>query len=79
MVHFWLKPFFRPLFIVETMDKSTELLKFLDTLILSIVESEDTVKINKTTLVDIQKCLQDAQENIKLLQLESQLQQEELK
>lgn len=51
------------------MDKRTKLLKFLDTLILSIVESEDTIKINKTTLADIQTCLQDAQEKIEFLQL----------
>lgn len=51
------------------MDKRTKLLKFLDTLILSIVESEDTIKINKTTLADIKTCLQDAQEKIEFLQL----------
>lgn len=53
-----------------------DFLKILSTLILSTIE--DTVKINKTIISDIQTCLQDAQENIEFLQLESQLQQEEI-
>lgn len=44
--------------------------------ILSIVDN--VVKISKTTIADIQFFLQNAQEKIGLLQLESQLQQKEL-
>lgn len=51
-------------------------LNLLSTLILSIIE--DIVKISKTILSDIQTCLQDAQEKIEFLQLESQFQLEEL-
>ena len=55
------------------MAKITELLNFLDTLILSIFESEDTVKINKTSLSNIQTCLQNALDKIVFLQLQSEL------
>ena len=58
------------------MAKFIDLLNFLDTLILSIAKFEDTVKINKITLVGVQTCLQDAQGKIELLQLKSQFQQE---
>ena len=48
-----------------------EVLESLETLIQ--YATGDTIKINKTTLVDIQICLQNAQEKIEFLQLESQL------
>lgn len=54
------------------MARINNFLELLSTLMLSIVE--DTVKVNKDTLFDIQTCLQNAQENIDFLQLESQLQ-----
>ena len=54
----------------------TEILQFLKTLIHS--SNHDTLKVSKVSLTDIQTCLQNAQEKIDFLQLESQLQQEEL-
>ena len=62
---------------MENMARITEILEFLKTLILS--SNHDTLKVNKFSLTDIQVCLQNAQEKINFLQLESQLQQEELK
>ena len=59
------------------MAKLERTLELLRTLIMSTANS--TVKINKASLSDIQTCLQYAQEKIEFLQLESQLQQEELK
>jgi hypothetical protein len=53
-----------------------ELLELLNTLILSYVEN--TVTIDIETLTDVLTCLQDSQEKIKFLKLESQLQQEEI-
>ena len=58
------------------MEKSTQLLKFLNNLILST--GKDTVKINKATLVDIKRHLHYAHETVEFLQLESQLQRDEL-
>ena len=58
------------------MAKLERILELLRTLIMSTANS--TVKINKSSLSDIQTCLQYAQEKIEILQLESQLQQEEL-
>jgi len=52
------------------------LLKLLSILILSI--ADNTIKVSKASLSDIQTCLQNAQDKIDFLQLESQLQQEEL-
>jgi len=48
-------------------------LELLNTLIRSTVD--EMVKINKTSLSNIKMCLQNAQENIEFLQLESKLQQ----
>lgn len=45
------------------------LLDLLRTLIMTTTES--TININKETLFDIQTCLQDTQEKIDFLQLES--------
>ena len=59
------------------MARINEVLEFLKTLILST--THDTLKISKVSLTDIQVCLQNAQEKIDFLQLESRLQQEELK
>ena len=50
-------------------------LELLNTLIHSTVD--EMVKINKTYLFNIKVCLQNAQENIEFLQLETKLQQEE--
>ena len=58
------------------MAKLERILELLRTLIMST--ANNTVKINKASLSDIQTCLQYAQEKIEFLQLESQLQQEEL-
>lgn len=54
------------------MAKFYEVLESLETLIQ--YATGDTIKISKTTLVNIQICLQNAQEIIEFLQLESQLQ-----
>jgi len=51
-------------------------LELLNTLIHSSVEN--IVEINKDSLFEMQTCLQDAQEHIDFLQLESHLQQAEL-
>ena len=51
-------------------------LELLNTLIL--FGTNDTVQIYKKTLSKIQICLQNAQDKIEFLQLESQFQQEEL-
>ena len=59
------------------MARISEVLEFMKTLIQSSVD--DTLQINKGSLSEIQTCLQNAQEKIDFLQLESQLQQEELK
>ena len=59
------------------MARINEVLEFLKTLILST--THDTLKVSKVSLTDIQVCLQNSQEKIDILQLESQLQQEELK
>ena len=53
-----------------------EVLEFLKTIIQST--TNDTVKIKKSSLADIRICLQNAQEKIDFLQLESQFQQDEL-
>ena len=53
-----------------------EVLEFLKNLIHS--SNHDKVRINKVSLVDIRTCLQNAQDKIEFLQLESQLQQAEL-
>jgi len=52
------------------------ILELVDNLILSSMNN--TVKISKDFLTDIHSCLQNVQEKIDFLQLESQLQQEEL-
>ena len=59
------------------MDRIDDVLKLLNNLILSTVD--EMVKINKTSLSNIKICLQNAHENIEFLQLETKLQQEELK
>jgi len=53
------------------------ILELVDNLILSTMDN--TVKISKDFLTDIHSCLQDVHEKIDFLQLESHLQQEELK
>ena len=58
------------------MAKINEALKFLNNLIHSNVD--DMIKMSKDALCNIQSCLQDAQEKIEFLQLQSQLQQDEL-
>ena len=58
------------------MAKINEALELLNNLIHSNVH--DMVKMSKNALCNIQSCLQDAQEQIEFLQLESQFQQEEL-
>lgn len=58
------------------MDQMDDVLKILNNLIHSTVD--EMVKINKTSLSNIKMCLQNAQEKIEFLQLESQLQQAEL-
>jgi len=58
------------------MARIDELLELLNTLILSIVDN--TVTIDKATLTNVLTCLQDSQDKIKFLQLESQLQQDEI-
>ena len=58
------------------MAKINEALELLNDLIHSNVD--DMIKMSKNALCNIQSCLQDAQEKIEFLQLESQLQQDEL-
>ena len=58
------------------MAKINEALESLSNLIHSNVD--DVIKMSKDALCNIKSCLQDAQEKIDFLQLESQLQQEEL-
>jgi hypothetical protein len=58
------------------MARIDELLELLNTLILSSVDN--TVTTDIATLTDVLTCLQDSQDKIKFLQLESQLQQEEI-
>ena len=58
------------------MAKINEALVLLNSLIHSNVD--DMIKMSKDALCNIQICLQDAQEKIEFLQLESQLQQDEL-
>jgi len=57
--------------IEEKMARISEVLEFLKTLILST--THDTLKVSKVSLTDIQVCLQNAQEKIDFLQLESHL------
>ena len=57
---------------LEKITKITDVLEVLNTLIHSIVR--DKIEIGKDTLSDIQTCLQNAQDKIEILQLESQLQ-----
>ena len=59
------------------MDQIDDSLKLLNTLMHSTID--EMVEISKSTLMDIKICLQNAHEKIEFLQLESQLQQEELK
>ena len=54
------------------MAKINEALELLNNLIHSNVH--DMVKMSKNSLCNIQSCLQDAQDKIEFLQLESQLQ-----
>jgi len=58
------------------MDRIDVTLELLNILIHSTVNG--MVKIRSDTLSDIKICLQNAQDKIEFLQLESQLQQEEL-
>ena len=58
------------------MAKINEALELLNDLIHSNVD--DIIRMSKNALCNIQSCLQDAQEKIEFLQLESQLQQDEL-
>ena len=58
------------------MAKINDALELLNNLIHSSVH--DMVKMSKNALFNIQTCLQDAQNKIEFLQLESQLQQDEL-
>ena len=58
------------------MAKINEVLVFLNNLIHSNVD--DMIKMSKDAFCNIQSCLQDAQEKIEFLQLETQLQQYEL-
>ena len=58
------------------MAKINDALELLHNLIHSTVH--DMVKMRKNALFNIQTCLQDAQDKIEFLQLESQLQQDEL-
>ena len=53
----------------KKMARINEVLEFLKTLILST--THDTLKVSKVSLTDIQVCLQNAQEKIDFLQLES--------
>ena len=58
------------------MARISEVLEFMKTLIQSTVD--DTLQISEGYLSEIQSCLQNSQEKIDFLQLESQLHQEEL-
>lgn len=58
------------------MTKFDDTLELLNKLIHSTVH--DMLKISKASLFDINTCLQNAQEKVEFLQLESQLQQVEL-
>ena len=58
------------------MAKINEALELLKNLIHSNVD--DMIKMSKNALCNIQNCLQDAQEKIEFLQLETQLQQDEI-
>ena len=58
------------------MAKINDALELLHNLIHSTIH--DMVKMSKNALFNIQTCLQDAQNKIEFLQLESQLQQDEL-
>ena len=59
------------------MDRMGIVLELLNTLIHSTMDN--TIMIDKAIVANIQICLKNVQENIEFLQLESQLQQEELK
>ena len=59
------------------MAKINELLEFLNNLIHSNVD--DMIKMSKDALCNIHSCFLDAHEKIEFLQLETQLQQDELK
>lgn len=54
---------------MEKIAQIVEVLEFMKTMLHSIVH--DTIKISKETLFDIQTCLQNAQDKIDFLQLES--------
>ena len=58
------------------MDQIYELLELLNTLILSIVDN--MVTSDKANLTNVLTCLQDSQDEIKIFQLELQLQQDEI-
>jgi len=58
------------------MARITNILESLNTLILCNVDN--TIQINKDTLLNIRTYLQNAQEKIEFLQLKSQLQHDEL-
>ena len=58
------------------MAQHIQLLKILHNLILS--SDEDMVQINKETLADLSRHLQQTNETIEFLQIESQLQKNEL-
>ena len=58
------------------MEQIDDALQLLNSLIFSIVDG--MVKVSKETLFNIQTCLQNVQDKIDFLQIESQLQQEEL-
>ena len=58
------------------MAKINDVLDLLNNLIHSTIH--DMVKMSKNALFNIKTCLQDAQDKIEFLQLESQLQQHEL-
>lgn len=57
---------------LEKMMRLNDLLEFLRTLMLSIIHNN--VQIKKDTLSSIETCLQNAQDKIEFLELESQLQ-----
>ena len=62
---------------MKKMTRIDDALQLLNSLIFFTIDG--MVKVSKETLFNIQTCLQNAQENIEFLQLETKLQQEELK
>ena len=58
------------------MARINDLVELLNTLLLSIIDN--TIMVDKNNLTHIRNCIQDSQDTLEFLQLESQLQRDEL-